>query len=76
MLSGIHPPARRLGRHRGPLDDVLISDVTMHNVATPLTIWIKPGNTAGRITISRLDATGVYRAAASVESWAEAPMRT
>ena len=31
------------------------------------------GNTAGRIAVSRVKATGVYFTAASVESWAETP---
>jgi hypothetical protein len=36
---------------------------------------MKPGNTANRITVTRVTATGVYRAACSVESWAEAPFK-
>jgi hypothetical protein len=36
---------------------------------------MRPGNTANRITVTRLTATGVYRAACSVESWAEAPFK-
>jgi hypothetical protein len=47
----------------------------MKNVATPFHFLIKPGNTAGCITVSRVSATGVYRAACSVESWADAPFR-
>jgi hypothetical protein len=45
----------------------------MHNVTTPFHFALKPGNTAGRITVNRVAATGVYRAASSVESWAETP---
>jgi polygalacturonase len=55
----------------GVLDDVLLTDLTMHNVAAPFHISLKPGNTAGTLRIQRVAATGVYRAAASVESWAE-----
>jgi len=51
---------------------VLISDVTMKNVASPVTVLLKRGgNTVDNITITDLTATGVYRAAASVESWCE-----
>ena len=74
MLSGIILQPGAWDATRGPLDDVLISDVTMRNVASPLTLWIKPGNSAGRITVQGLRATGVYRAALSVESWADSPV--
>jgi hypothetical protein len=74
MLSGIILQPSAWDASPGPLDDVVISDITMHDVASPVTIWMKRGNTAGRITVSRLSATGVYRAAASVESWADVPM--
>jgi hypothetical protein len=43
----------------------------MHNVSTPFHFSLKPGNTAGNIVVNRVSATGVYRAASSVESWAE-----
>lgn len=74
MLSGIILQPGAWDATKGPMDDVLISEVTMHNVASPVTAWIKPGNTAGRITVSGLNATGVYRSAISVESWAENPI--
>lgn len=74
MLAAINLQPGARGKTEGPLDDVVISDVTMHRVASPFALWIKPGNTAGRVPISRLDATGVYRAAPSVESWAEQPI--
>ena len=35
---------------------------------------MKPGNTVGRVTVNGLHATGVYRSALSIESWAEAPI--
>jgi len=74
MLSGIILQPGAWDATRGPLDDVLISDVTMHNVASPVTLYTKPGNTVGRVTVSGLNATGVYRSALSVESWADAPL--
>jgi hypothetical protein len=46
----------------------------MHDVASPVTIWTKPGNPVGRITVVGLNATGVYRSALSIESWADAPI--
>ena len=74
MLSGIILQPGAWDATRGPLDDILLSDNTMHNVASPLTLWIKPGNTVGRVTVNGLNATGVYRSALSVESWAETPV--
>lgn len=74
MLSGIILQPGAWDATRGPLDEVLISDVTMRDVASPVTLWIKPGNTAGRITVNGLRATGVYRSAFSVESWADNPV--
>ncbi len=58
----------------GALDDIKISDIAMHDVTTPLHLSIKEGNLAGRIWIDRLSATGAYLAAASLESWAKAPI--
>jgi len=75
MLSGILLQPGAWDVSDGALDDVLISDVTMRNVSSPVTIWLKrAGNTADRITVSRLSATGVHPSAASVESWAETPV--
>ncbi len=59
----------------GTLDDVLISDITTHRVATPLNLYTKPGNTAGQITIERLSATGTTESGICLESWAETPIR-
>jgi hypothetical protein len=73
MLAGLNLQPGAWDATEGSLDDVLISDITMHNVSTPFHFTLKPGNTAGRITVSRVTATGVYRAASSVESWAETP---
>ena len=72
MLSGIILQPGGWDACDGPLEDVLISDVTMKNVASPVTVLLKrAGNTADNIIITDLTATGVYRAAASVESWCE-----
>ena len=53
---------------------MLLANNIMQNVASPVTVWIKPGNTVGRVTVNGLRATGVYRSALSVESWADAPI--
>jgi len=74
MLSGIILQPGAWDRTRGPLDDVLIARVTMKDVASPLTLWTKPGNTVGRVTVTDLNATGVYRSALSVESWSDSPI--
>ncbi len=73
MLAGINLQPGGWDATEGALDDVLISDITMKNVATPFHFVLKPGNTSGRITVGRVDATGVYRSACTVESWAETP---
>ncbi|MHC4557985.1 MAG: glycosyl hydrolase family 28-related protein [Planctomycetota bacterium] len=73
MLAGLNLQPGGWDPTQGDLDDVLISDITMQNVATPFHFSLKSGNKAGRITVSRVTATGVYRAASSVESWAETP---
>jgi hypothetical protein len=46
----------------------------MRDVAAPVTLTTKSGNTVGRVTVIGLSATGVYRSALSVESWADAPV--
>ncbi|MEA3225431.1 MAG: glycosyl hydrolase family 28-related protein [Planctomycetota bacterium] len=73
MLAGINLQPGAWDATEGRLDDVLISDITMHNVCAPFHFSLKPGNTAGRIVVNRVTATGVYRAASSVESWARTP---
>jgi len=74
MLAAINLQPGAWDATKGSMDDVLISDITMKNVTTAFHISLKPGNTAGRIEISRVTGTGIYRAAASVESWAETPI--
>jgi len=74
MLSGIILQPGAWDATEGLLDEVLISDVTMNDVASPVTLWIKGSNTVGRVTVNGLNATGVYRSAFSVESWSDAPV--
>ena len=74
MLAGINLQPGAWDATEGKLDDVLISDITMHNVCTPFHFSLKPGNTASKIVVDRVTATGVYRAASSVESWAQTPI--
>jgi hypothetical protein len=71
MLAGINLQPGGWDATEGTLDDVLISDVTMHNVATPFHFTLKSGNTAGNIVVNRATVTGAYRAASAIESWAE-----
>ena len=74
MLSGIILQPGAWDATHGPLDDVLIANNVMEHVASPVTLWTRPSNTVGRVTVTGLEATGVYRAAISVESWADTPM--
>jgi len=70
MLAGLCLQPGAWDRTEGVLDDVKISNVTMHDVTTPLHLSLREGNTTGRVSVDHLTATGVYRAAASIESWA------
>jgi hypothetical protein len=72
-LAGLNLQPGAWDGTQGKLDDVTISDITMDKVATPFHFVLKPGNTAGRIAVSRVKATGVYFTASSIESWAETP---
>jgi hypothetical protein len=74
MLSGIILQPGAWDRTQGPLDAVYVTQNTMKNVASPITLWTKPGNTVGKVTIDGLKATDVYRSAISVESWADEPI--
>jgi len=71
MLAGLNLQPGAWDATQGSLDNVLISDITMHNVSTPFHFSLKPGNTADTIIVNRVSATGVYWAASSVESWAQ-----
>lgn len=73
MLAAINLQPGAWDATQGNLDDVLLSRLTIHQVATPFHFNLKPGNTAGNIEVNQVAATGIYRAAASVESWAESP---
>lgn len=75
MLSGIILEPGTWDATEGPLDDVLVTDNSMENVTSPITLWSKPGNSIGRVVVDGLKATGVYRSALSVESWAVEPAR-
>lgn len=74
MLSGVILQPGAWDRTRGLLDEVLVADNVMQNVASPVTLWTKPGNPVGRVTVSGLEAVGVYRSGLSAESWADAPI--
>ncbi len=74
MLSGIILQPGAWDRTQGLLDEVLLANNTMQNVASPVTLWTKPGNPVNRVTVTGLTATGVYRSALSVESWSDAPI--
>jgi len=74
MLSGIILQPGAWDQTEGPLDNVLLANNTMRDVASPVTIWTKPGNPVGRITVVGLNATRVYRSALSVESWSDTPI--
>ena len=58
----------------GPLEDVLLSNLTIHNVRNPFHIVIKKGNSANNIRVERITASRIYGMASSVESWAEKPI--
>lgn len=74
MLAGINLQPGGWDPTRGHTDEVLFSELTMRQVTTPLHCVFKPGNTAGTLHVNRLSATGLYHAAASVESWADTPV--
>jgi hypothetical protein len=74
MLSGIILQPGAWDKTEGILDEVFVANNAMRDVASPVTIWTKPGNPVGRITIAGLNATGVYRSALSVESWSDVPI--
>ena len=71
MLAGLCLQPGAWGSTAGSVDDVHVSDVVMHDVASPLHLSATKENRIGRVTVDRLTATGAYRAAASVESWAD-----
>jgi hypothetical protein len=74
MADGIVIQPSAWGETEGAVDDLHISDVVMHDVGSPLHVVAKAPSTIGRVTIDRVTATGIYRAAASFESWTDAPI--
>jgi hypothetical protein len=74
MLAGLCLQPGAWDRTEGVLDAVHVSNVTMHDVSTPLHFAVKEGNTVGRVSVDGLKATGAYRAAMSVEGWAKEPI--
>jgi hypothetical protein len=74
MLSGVILQPGAWDKTEGLLDEVLLANNTMRDVASPVTIWTKLGNPVGRITIAGLNAMGVYRSAFSIESWSDLPI--
>jgi len=74
MLAGILLQPSAWTPTPGSLEDVLVQDVTMQNVACALHVSIRAGNTADRLTFERISATEVYSSAVSFESWAEEPI--
>jgi hypothetical protein len=54
MLSGIILQPGAWDATRGALDDVLLANNVMQHVASPVTLWMKPGNTVGRVTVNGL----------------------
>jgi polygalacturonase len=74
MAAGLCIQPSAWGDTPGAVDDVRISSVTMDLVATPLHLANKSPSSIGRVTIDKLTATNVYRAAMSVESWSDTPI--
>lgn len=74
MLAGILLQPSAWTQTPGPLTDVLVSDITMRNVACALHVSIREGNTADRLTFERITATDVYSSAVSFESWTDKPI--
>jgi len=75
MLAALCLQPGAWGSTEGSVDDIHISDIVAHDVATPLHLVATKRNTIGSVTIDRLSATGGYRAAASIESWGEEPIK-
>jgi polygalacturonase len=71
MLAALCLQPSAWGPQAGPLEDVSARDLTMRDVSCAFHVVVRPGNTARGLTLERVKATGVYRAAASVESWGE-----
>ena len=68
LLAGIYLQPGSWDPSAGDLDDVLISDITMRNPATPFRLIMNKNNKGGEIVFNRISATGVYRGGISLES--------
>ncbi len=75
MLAAINLQPSAWDKQPGPLEDVLVRDVTMHNVSCPLHVVTRKGNTAERLTFEHIRGDGIYLAAASIESWGDKTFR-
>jgi hypothetical protein len=74
LLSGINLQPGTWDKCPGLVDDVLLSYNTIKNASSPLTLWARPGNPIGRITVCGLEATGTRQSAIALESWSDAPI--
>jgi hypothetical protein len=68
LLAGVYLQPGSWDPSAGVLDDVLISDITMRNPATPFRITLHKNNQGGDIVFDRISATGVYRGGILLES--------
>ncbi|MCX6629626.1 MAG: glycosyl hydrolase family 28-related protein [Candidatus Solibacter sp.] len=68
LLAGIYLQPGSWDPSEGALDDVLISDITMRNPATPFRLTMNKNNKGGEIIFNRISATGVYRGGILLES--------
>jgi hypothetical protein len=72
-LAGINLQPGAWMKTEGALDDVLVSNITMHRVQTAFHIALKPGNKGGRVRMECIEAHGISGAASSVENWTGKP---
>ncbi len=75
MLAAINLQPSGWDEQPGPMEDVTVRDITIHNVTCALHVVTRPGNTAQRLTFERIRGDGIYLAAASIESWGEKTFR-
>jgi hypothetical protein len=74
LLSGINLQPGTWDRCPGLVDDVFLSYNIVKNASSPLTLWARPGNPIGRITVCGLEAVGTRQSAIALESWSDAPI--
>ncbi|MEM6332064.1 MAG: glycosyl hydrolase family 28-related protein [Planctomycetota bacterium] len=58
----------------GDLDEIRLTNLTMHRVMSPMMVVAHPLNRIGSIDARRITATGVYGPACSFESWSDRPI--